>query len=57
MRENNIGVIIVGFPATPIDGLRCRFCISSNHTKEMLDYVIDKIDEFGNKYKMKYFKN
>ncbi|CAI9579729.1 unnamed protein product [Staurois parvus] len=39
MLKKKIGVVIVGFPATPIAEARVRFCISATHTKEMLDRV------------------
>ncbi|CAH2255515.1 serine palmitoyltransferase 3 [Pelobates cultripes] len=39
MLERKIGVVVVGFPATPITEARARFCISASHTKEMLDTV------------------
>ncbi|XP_074944336.1 serine palmitoyltransferase 3 isoform X2 [Phalacrocorax aristotelis] len=37
MLEKNIGVVVVGFPATPITESRARFCVSAAHTREMLD--------------------
>ncbi|XP_070972324.1 serine palmitoyltransferase 2 isoform X1 [Oncorhynchus clarkii lewisi] len=37
MLKRNIGVVVVGFPATPIIESRARFCISAAHTKDMLD--------------------
>lgn len=40
MLKRNIGVVVVGFPATPIIESRARFCISAAHTKDMLDRVI-----------------
>lgn len=39
MLKRNIGVVVVGFPATPIIESRARFCLSAAHTKEMLDTV------------------
>uniref|UniRef100_A0A8D2NKU5 Uncharacterized protein n=1 Tax=Zosterops lateralis melanops TaxID=1220523 RepID=A0A8D2NKU5_ZOSLA len=39
MLERNIGVVVVGFPATPITESRARFCVSAAHTREMLDTV------------------
>uniref|UniRef100_A0A4W5NRS6 serine C-palmitoyltransferase n=1 Tax=Hucho hucho TaxID=62062 RepID=A0A4W5NRS6_9TELE len=39
MLKRNIGVVVVGFPATPIIESRARFCISAAHTKDMLDTV------------------
>ncbi|KAK1793162.1 hypothetical protein P4O66_011564 [Electrophorus voltai] len=40
MLKRNIGVVVVGFPATPIIESRARFCISAAHTKETLDMVM-----------------
>lgn len=37
--QRGIGVVIVGFPATPIIESRVRFCLSASHTKAMLDKV------------------
>ncbi|VDM61416.1 unnamed protein product [Angiostrongylus costaricensis] len=34
-----IGLVAVGFPATPLTKARVRFCLSADHTKEQLDYV------------------
>uniref|UniRef100_A0A4W3K9V8 serine C-palmitoyltransferase n=1 Tax=Callorhinchus milii TaxID=7868 RepID=A0A4W3K9V8_CALMI len=39
MLKKNIGVVVVGFPATPIVESRARFCLSAAHTQEMLDRV------------------
>lgn len=39
MLKRNIGVVVVGFPATPIIESRARFCLSAAHTKEILDTV------------------
>ncbi|GAA6108818.1 N-ethylmaleimide-sensitive factor b, partial [Tachysurus ichikawai] len=39
MLKRNIGVVVVGFPATPIIESRARFCLSAAHTKETLDTV------------------
>lgn len=41
MLKRNIGVVVVGFPATPIIESRARFCISAAHTKDMLNRVIN----------------
>ncbi|CAO2578588.1 Serine palmitoyltransferase 3 [Lemmus lemmus] len=37
--KKNIGVVVVGFPATALAEGRARFCLSSAHTREMLDKV------------------
>ncbi|KHJ46486.1 aminotransferase, class I/II [Trichuris suis] len=39
MLKRRVGVVVVGFPATPITLGRARFCISAAHTKEQLDQV------------------
>jgi len=37
--EKGLGIVVVGFPATPIMEARARLCLSSAHTKETLDKV------------------
>ena len=37
--EKGLGIVVVGFPATPIIQSRARLCVSAAHTKEMLDKV------------------
>jgi len=54
MLKKNIGVVVVGFPATPIIESRARFCLSAAHTREMIDTAIDAIDEVGTRLKLKY---
>lgn len=39
MLERKIGVVVVGFPATPITEARARFCLSAAHTRAMLNKV------------------
>eukprot|EP01083_Nonionella_stella_P174885 607510_1 len=41
--EYNLAVVVVGFPATSPMGARVRFCISSSHTREMLDDALEKL--------------
>lgn len=40
MIKRGVATVGVGFPATPLVEGRTRFCISSAHTKEILDHVI-----------------
>ncbi|XP_078412588.1 serine palmitoyltransferase 3 [Cetorhinus maximus] len=54
MLKKNIGVVVVGFPATPIVESRARFCLSAAHTREMLDTVLNVLDEMGNYLQFKY---
>ena len=39
MLKRNIAVVIAGFPATSLVEARARICLSSSHTREMLDKV------------------
>ncbi|XP_053568115.1 serine palmitoyltransferase 3 isoform X2 [Bombina bombina] len=57
MLEKKIGVVVVGFPATPITEARARFCISAAHTKKMLDTVLDALDEMGEFLQLKYSRH
>ncbi|KAM5163916.1 serine palmitoyltransferase 3-like [Mantella aurantiaca] len=56
MLKKKIGVVIVGFPATPIAEARVRFCISAAHTKEMLDRVLNELDKMGDILYVKHSK-
>uniref|UniRef100_A0A8D0GZW8 serine C-palmitoyltransferase n=1 Tax=Sphenodon punctatus TaxID=8508 RepID=A0A8D0GZW8_SPHPU len=57
MLEKKIGVVVVGFPATPIMESRARFCVSAAHTREMLDTVLNALDELGDVMNLKYSRN
>ncbi|KAJ6659573.1 hypothetical protein lerEdw1_018542, partial [Lerista edwardsae] len=57
MLARNIGVVVVGFPATPITESRARFCVSAYHTREMLDTVLNALDELGDFLQLKYSQN
>lgn len=52
--KRGLGIVVVGFPATPIIESRARFCLSAAHTKEMLDKALDILDEVGDLLKLKY---
>ncbi|KAJ1156691.1 hypothetical protein NDU88_009409 [Pleurodeles waltl] len=54
MLEKKIGVVVVGFPATPITESRARFCVSAAHTRQMLDTVLQAVDEMGDFLRIKY---
>ncbi|XP_047467413.1 serine palmitoyltransferase 2-like isoform X2 [Mugil cephalus] len=54
MLKRNIGVVVVGFPATPIIESRARFCISAAHSKHMLDRALSIISEVGDLLQLKY---
>jgi len=37
--RRKLGVVVVGYPATPINEGRSRICVSAAHSREMLDWV------------------
>ncbi|CAD6186661.1 unnamed protein product [Caenorhabditis auriculariae] len=45
--RHNIGLVAVGYPATPLTKARVRFCLSADHTREQLDYVLDALRVVG----------
>ncbi|KAK2506749.1 hypothetical protein MC885_011210 [Smutsia gigantea] len=57
MLKRNVGVVVVGFPATPIIESRARFCLSAAHTKEILDTALKEIDEVGDLLHLKYSRH
>ncbi|KAI5173206.1 serine palmitoyltransferase [Nematocida sp. LUAm3] len=54
--NENIAVVVVGYPATPVISSRVRFCLSIAHTKEDLDRALSVIDQIGNLLGLKYVK-
>ncbi|KAM6997956.1 serine palmitoyltransferase 3 [Tautogolabrus adspersus] len=54
MLARKIGVVVVGFPATPITEARARFCLSAAHTKAMLDQVLHHLNEVGDAFCLKF---
>ncbi|CAL9688094.1 unnamed protein product [Knipowitschia caucasica] len=54
MLERRIGVVVVGFPATPITEARARFCLSAAHTRDMLDLVLHHMNEVGDLLCLKF---
>lgn len=52
--KQNVAIVGAGFPATPLLEARVRFCLSSAHTKEMMDRVIDVIDDIGTELHVKF---
>ena len=35
--KNGVAIVVVGFPACPIDACRIRFCVSAGHTEEDIE--------------------
>eukprot|EP00123_Amoebidium_parasiticum_P015071 comp22770_c0_seq1/m.35603 comp22770_c0_seq1/g.35603 ORF comp22770_c0_seq1/g.35603 comp22770_c0_seq1/m.35603 type:complete len:528 (-) comp22770_c0_seq1:359-1942(-) len=54
MLARGIGVVVVGYPATPIITSRARFCMSASHTKADLDLALKALDEVGDVLQLKY---
>ncbi|XP_063048288.1 serine palmitoyltransferase 3 [Engraulis encrasicolus] len=57
MLQKNIGVVVVGFPATPITEARARFCVSAAHTRPMLDKVLQALDQTGDLLRVKFSRH
>lgn len=53
-RRPPIVVVVVAYPATPLISSRVRFCVSSAHTKEDIDDVLQACDEIGDVLCLKY---
>uniref|UniRef100_A0A3Q3VK23 serine C-palmitoyltransferase n=1 Tax=Mola mola TaxID=94237 RepID=A0A3Q3VK23_MOLML len=54
MLKRKVGVVVVGFPATPITEARARFCMSAAHTRAMLDQVLHHLNEVGDTLCLKF---
>jgi len=54
MEEAGIAVVVVGFPATPIESSRVRFCLSASHSRAQIDQCLKKIDEIGDILQLKH---
>ncbi|XP_062320333.1 serine palmitoyltransferase 3 [Osmerus eperlanus] len=54
MQQRRVGVVVVGFPATPIGEARARFCLSAAHTRDMLDKVLQDMNEVGDDLCLKF---
>ncbi|KAL4238540.1 Serine palmitoyltransferase 2 [Mactra antiquata] len=52
--KRGLATVVVGFPATSIIESRARICLSSAHTREMVDRALNIIDEVGNLLRIKY---
>ncbi|KAI6656914.1 Serine palmitoyltransferase 2-like [Oopsacas minuta] len=52
-----IGIVTVGYPATPLLECRLRFCLSAAHTRDMLDYCLHTIDDVSEMFGLAFLKN
>lgn len=53
--KQNVAVVVVGFPATPLLLSRARICISASHTREDLIKALKVISNVGDLVGIKYF--
>lgn len=53
--KQNVAVVVVGFPATPLLLSRARICISASHTREDLVRALEVISKVGDLVGIKYF--
>ncbi|XP_059449074.1 long chain base biosynthesis protein 2a-like isoform X2 [Corylus avellana] len=53
--KQNVAVVMVSFPATPLLLARVRICISASHTKEDLVKALEVISQVGDLVGIKYF--
>ena len=51
---HGIGVVGGIYPVTSQTTSRIRLCVSSSHTKEMIDKTLEVIDQIGNLLRIKY---
>lgn len=54
MKKYGVATVTVGFPAVPMTKERARFCMSSSHTKEMLDHALDAMDKVADEMTLRY---
>ncbi|KAK3078782.1 hypothetical protein LTS18_006630 [Coniosporium uncinatum] len=54
MLHRKISVVVVGYPATPLESARARFCVSAAHTKEDLDRLLIACDQIGDILQLKF---
>ncbi|CBN76133.1 Serine palmitoyltransferase [Ectocarpus siliculosus] len=55
--DRGMAVVVVGFPATPLLAGRTRICISAGHSREDLEYAVEKLDEVAEKCFLRYGRN
>ena len=56
MTKAGVAVVVVGFPAAPLNGNRVRFCLSSSNTLEQLNYVLSEVSKIGDTLVLKHSK-
>lgn len=54
--ECGVAIVVVGYPATPFDKCRIRFCVSAAHTREDLQYVLDVMRDVTEEFDIAFNK-
>lgn len=54
MLRRKISVVVVTYPATPLELSRVRFCVSAAHNKDDLDRLLQACDEVGEALQLKF---
>ncbi|XP_048480293.1 serine palmitoyltransferase 2 [Plutella xylostella] len=54
LTERSLATVGVGFPATPLNKARIRFCLSAAHTRAQLDQCLDAIDDIADELGLRY---
>ena len=57
MSEAGVAVVVVGFPAAPLNGNRVRFCLSSSNSRTQLEYVLQVVSKLGDTLLLKHSKH
>jgi serine palmitoyltransferase len=52
--QRGFAVVVVGYPATSLTESRVRFCVSSSHTKQDLDNLLEAISKVGEQCGLKF---
>jgi len=52
--DRGLAVVVVGFPAVPLNAARTRICISAGHTREQLDRALVALEEVVDILKLRY---
>jgi len=52
--NQNLAVVVVGYPATPLNFSRVRFCISAAHTKKDLEFAAERLKPVMEKCGIQY---
>lgn len=52
--DRDVAVVVVGFPAVPLNAARTRICISAAHTRDQLDRALKEIEQVVDILKLRY---